>query len=223
MEPEQKNIAERRWKHRCSVATLLVVLALLVGAAILVFRGIGRWLVVQDPLEPADAIAVLTGGMPYRVVEAAKIYKQGLAPEVWLTTPLGPGEELEELGVEYRGEEVYNAEILQKLGVPAGSIRVLNEPIVDTEDEVRVISNELTRTRKKCVILVTSPPHTRRVRTLWKELVGANPRVLVRAAPEDPYDAARWWGNTRDAFSVVRETLGLLNAWAGLPVRPHHP
>lgn len=223
MEPEPKNIAERSWERRRSAVTLLAVLALLAAAATVAFCGIGRWLIVQDPLEPADAIAVLTGGMPYRVMEAARIYKQGLAPEIWLTAPLGPGEELRELGVEYRGEEVYNAEILQKLGVPAGSIRVLNEPIVDTEDEVRVISNELRRTRKKCVILVTSPPHTRRVRTLWKELVGTRPQMVVRAAPEDPYDANHWWRNTRDALSVVRETLGLLNAWAGLPVRPHHP
>ena len=223
MEPEPKNIAEISKKRRRRAVTLLAVLALLTVAATVVFRGIGRWLVLQDPLESADAIAVLTGGMPYRATQAAKIYEQGLAPEVWLTTPLGPGEELRELGVEYRGEEAYNAEILQKLGVPPRSIRVLGEPIVDTEDEIRVISAELRRTGKRRVILITSPPHTRRVRTLWKELVGTRPQMVVRAAPEDPYDADHWWRNTRDALSVVRETLGLLNAWAGLPVRPHHP
>jgi hypothetical protein len=30
-----------------------------------------------------------------------------------------------------------------------------------------------------------------------------------------------WWRNTRDALAVVREILGLINLWAGLPVRPH--
>ena len=208
-------------KRRRRAATWLLVVAVLAVGATFGFRGIGQWLVVQDPLEPVDAIAVFSGAMPYRSIEAAQIFKQGLAPEVWLTKPPGPEEELRDLDVEYRSEETYNAEVLQKLGVPAGSIRILGEPIVDTADEVRVISRELERTGKKRVILVTSPPHTRRVRTLWKKLVGANPRAVVRAAPEDPYDAAHWWRDTRDALSVVRETLGLLNAWAGLPVRPY--
>ena len=41
---------------------------------------------------------------------------------------------------------------------------------------------------------------------------------MVRAAPEDPFDPRHWWRNSRDALDVVREVLGLLNAWAGLPV-----
>ena len=45
--------------------------------------------------------------------------------------------------------------------------------------------------------------------------------MTVHAAHDDPFDADHWWRNTRDVFSVVRETLGLVNAWAGLPVPPH--
>jgi hypothetical protein len=29
-----------------------------------------------------------------------------------------------------------------------------------------------------------------------------------------------WWRNTGDALDVVREVLGLLNVWAGLPLQP---
>jgi len=43
-------------------------------------------------------------------------------------------------------------------------------------------------------------------------------RILVRAAPEDYFDASHWWRSTPDVLSVVREYLGLLNVWAGLPV-----
>jgi hypothetical protein len=42
--------------------------------------------------------------------------------------------------------------------------------------------------------------------------------LLVRAATEDSFDAAHWWRSTKDALDVVREYLGLLNAWAGLPL-----
>ena len=70
------------------------------------------------------------------------------------------------------------------------------------------------------MIIVTSKPHTRRVRTIWRKLVGSDPRLIVRYADDDPYDGAHWWRHTHDALDIVRETLGLLNAWAGFPVRP---
>ena len=44
-------------------------------------------------------------------------------------------------------------------------------------------------------------------------------RAIVRAAPTDPFAPERWWTSTNDSLDVVREVLGLLNAWAGLPVR----
>ena len=77
------------------------------------------------------------------------------------------------------------------------------------------------RFAKTKVIIVTSPPHTRRVRTLWKRLAARQNQAIVRAAFEDPFDVDHWWCNTRDTFSVEREMMGLLNAWTGLPVRPN--
>ncbi len=71
------------------------------------------------------------------------------------------------------------------------------------------------------VILVTSKPHTRRVRTIWRKarrLRSRPPLSVLRS--DDPYDGAHWWRHTHDALDIVRETLGLLNAWAGFPVRP---
>jgi hypothetical protein len=55
---------------------------------------------------------------------------------------------------------------------------------------------------------------------VWKTLAGDDSTLLVHAARTDPFDADHWWRNTRDISSVVRETLGLMNAWAGLPVPP---
>ena len=68
------------------------------------------------------------------------------------------------------------------------------------------------------VIIVTTKPHTRRVRALWRALTRDQSRAIVRAASADPYDEDHWWRNTRDALDVVREVLGLMNTWAGLPL-----
>ena len=66
-----------------------------------------------------------------------------------------------------------------------------------------------------------SPPqHTRRAKVLWRKFAETGQTAFVRAAWEDNFDADHWWRNTRDLFSVMREVMGLANAWAGLPVRP---
>jgi len=196
---------------------LLVALTL----AVVVVRSAGRWLDREDPLSHADVIFVLSGGLPQRAVEGGKVYAMGYAPEVWLSRPDGPADELAKLGIHFSNEEDYNRQVLIHAGVPESAIHVLPVPVVNTEEELLEVGSEMRRNGKTSIILVTSPQHTRRVWTLWRKLVGNNPKAMVRAAHDDPFDADHWWRDTRDVFSVVRETLGLVNAWIGLPVPPH--
>ena len=192
--------------------------ALLVAAIFLL--GVGRWLVVEDPLEKAQAIAVLSGRMPLRALEAAKLYREGYAPRVWLTHSAEPGTTLEAMGIPFAGEDFYNMRVLMHEGVPKDAIQVLDPPIVNTADEIAAISTALQQEKGRTVILVTSKVHTRRTRILWRRLVGRRGQAIVRAASDDPFDQAKWWKTTGDALDVVREVLGILNAWAGLPLRP---
>ena len=194
---------------------------LLAILALVAFRHAGRWLVLDEPLSKADAIFVLSGGLPYRAEEGGKVFASGYAPEVWVSRPEGPVSRLEKLGVHFVGEEEYNREILVHQGVPEAAIRTLPEIVINTEQEVEEAAREMRRQKKTRIIIVTSPQHTRRVKALWKTLVGDDLSMSVHAAHDDPFDADHWWRNTRDIFSVVRETLGLVNAWAGLPVPPH--
>src|SRR5437667_9901212 len=55
--------------------------------ALAAFSSVGRWLVVEDPLAKARAIAVRSGRMPGAAREAGKLYRQGYAPEGWLPDP----------------------------------------------------------------------------------------------------------------------------------------
>jgi uncharacterized SAM-binding protein YcdF (DUF218 family) len=198
----------------------LITLVLLCVAAVAAWRGVGRWLVRQDPLRPADIIVVLSGSMPWRAEEAARIFALGDAREVWVSRPSAPAGELATMGIRYLGEEYFNREVLLHSGVPDEAVHVLPEPIADTEEEVAEIAREMRREQKATAIIVTSPQHTRRVKALWQKMVGDHPDAVVRAAFEDPFDADHWWRNTADTFSVVRELMGLANLWLGLPVRP---
>jgi uncharacterized SAM-binding protein YcdF (DUF218 family) len=207
------------WPRTALVATVLI--ALVAGSLVWGVRGLGAWLVVEDPLSSARAVVALGGQIPFRPMEAASIYGQGWAPEVWITRGVQQAEQaaLRELKVEVPPEEVYSRAVLERLGVPATAIRVLTEPAVNTAEEIRVIGRELQRVGGGQVILVTSKPHSRRVRATWRALIGDSPHAIVRYATADPYDARRWWRQTGDALAVSREVFGLLNVWAGFPVR----
>lgn len=215
-------IEARSSRHRRRIILLVVALALC-AAAVVAFRGVGRWLVREDPLAHADVIVVLSGTMPARAEEAAQIFRMGYAHDVWITRPDSPASELAERGVQYVGEEEYSRQVLIHGGVPPEAIRFLPDPIVDTEQEVDEITLRMRSEGLRSVIIVTSPQHTRRVKTLWRRLAGQQLAAIVRAAPQDAFDADHWWRNTRDTFSVVREIMGLLNAWTGLRVRPYSP
>jgi uncharacterized SAM-binding protein YcdF (DUF218 family) len=208
----------RRTTKRYVVAALILA-ALICG--VLAFRGAGRWLIREDPLSHADVILVLSGSMPYRAEEAAKVFREGYATEIWLTHPQSPAEKLESMGIHYESDEEYDRAVLVRSGVPDAAIHLLPQRILNTEQELEEAHRQMAQAGKSSILIVTSLEHTRRVRTLWRVLVGANPKAIVHGAPEDPFDADHWWRNTRDSLYVSREYFGLLNAWAGLPVRPH--
>ncbi|HXN18608.1 MAG TPA: YdcF family protein [Candidatus Binatus sp.] len=210
----------RDGKRNPSFFLAFLLLALIV-LGIIAFRGVGRWLVREDPPARADAIVVLSGGLPYRAEEAAKYFASGYGSEVWITRPDGPAEQLKEVGISFIGEDEYSRQVLIHRQVPESDVLILPGTIVNTQQEVEEIVRELHKENKVSVMIVTSPQHTRRVKALWNKMADKNLSAIVRAAPDDPYDADHWWRNTRDALSVVREILGLLNVWAGLPVHPH--
>lgn len=155
-------------------------------------------------------------------MEAASIYRQKWAPEVWLTKEVRAAEDvaLEKLGVQIVPKDAYNREVLERLGVPVSAIRILEDGVWNTVDEARLVARELRANDADRVILVTSKTHSRRVRATWSAIIGASPRAVVRYASEEPYNPEHWWRNTRDALEVSREAFGLLNVWTGFPIQP---
>lgn len=204
--------------RRAALLVLLSLVIVLIAFGAVVFLGVGQWLVVEDPLDKAQAIVVLSGRMPMRAKEAARLYNMAYAPQIWLTRNNEPAASLQELHIAFLGEDFYNSRVLMHEGVPSNAIQVLEPATDNTADEIRTIAEELEREKGSAVIIVTTKVHTRRVHMLWKELSGGHGRVIVRAASTDTFEPEHWWRTTRDALDVVRETLGVLNAWAGLPL-----
>jgi uncharacterized SAM-binding protein YcdF (DUF218 family) len=183
------------------------------------FVSVGKWLVREDSLQPASAIAVLSGGIPTRALEAAALYHAGYSKEIWLTHPDDHGDPLKELGINPPSEDEFNIRVLRRAGVPAKAIRVLETPIVNTDEELDEISAALQAKGGGKVIIVTNKSHTRRVHILWTKFFGSRGVAVIHALPDDDYAGDRWWRDPGSMTQVSHEVFGILNVWAGLPVQ----
>ena len=186
-------------------------------------RGAGEWLVVEDPLRrPAVAIAILGGKMPFRAMEAAELYRAGYAPEVWLTGPEGAAEHepIKRMGFSPYEPDLYY-KVLERLGVPRSAVRVLNPVgVVNTREEVAVISRALRKFGGGTVIVVTSPTHTRRVRAIWRMAAWPLDGLIVRYTRHEPRKLRleQWWEGELEQGMVLREVGGLVDTWLGFPM-----
>lgn len=184
------------------------------AAGLAAFVLAGRELVVADPLpSSADAIVILGGSIADRVLEAADLYRAGVAPRVIVTRErLGPGDGvLRARGIRLTEGDRETMDALHRLGVPPAATFSLRRRNDSTASEVRTIARWACSHGTRRLVAVTSRPHTRRVRLLLRTALG--PGVSVRPSRYDTFDAVHWWRDRRDAKAVLSEYQKLANFW----------
>jgi uncharacterized SAM-binding protein YcdF (DUF218 family) len=202
------------------IFAILGAIALFTLSAGLAFMlGVGHWLIDEDALQKANAIAVLSGNFPARALEAASLYRKGYAGEIWLTRPGTQTDELAEFGIHFPSEAECNYQVLRRLGIPAKAIRVLDSTVINTQDELEVIGGALRQKNIASVIVVTNKAHTRRVHELWNKLDSSSGKIIVHAISNDDFQPSAWWTRTGDTQQVIHEVFGMINLWAGLPMQ----
>ena len=192
-----------RWVRRG--AWLLALVVLLYFLAPTVLTALGAQLIHADQLQQADAIVVLAPFLD-RVIEAADLYRQGLAPLVIVTRgarDIGE-QELIERGILQSAEE-QRRHALIALGVAPQAVVMLDQLADSTADEARYFA-EWARTHPiRRVIVVTSPPHTTRSGYTFRRATGnLGIEVLMRPSSGHPFRPETWWrnrGTLRDGLS----------------------
>lgn len=210
----------KSWKFKfCGV--LLAVLLLTAFAYVLLLQQIGAFLIVEDSLRPATAIVALAGQTPFRELEAARLYRAGLAPQVIIVreAPDAEAAALQQLGIKKNQTWELSRAVLIQQGVPYSAIIIPLEEGIGTLEELEAVYTSLD-TKTAPVILVTSKFHTRRTRLIWQYVTKGRSHPIVRGASGDPFDSNQWWQRRRFALAVVREYMGLANYYAGFPVAP---
>ncbi len=198
---------------------LIIVFFLLLLAWIFLAPFLAENLIVEKPLQTADAILILGGSSTYieRTQKAAEIFKAGRAPKIILTDDgLQGGWDSQEqrnlFFVERARRELVNQ------GVPESAIQVLPQVVEGTHDEAVLLEKDARERNLKSVLLVTSGYHTRRA--LWTfEKVLRDKNSAVEIGIESPPAGFQtptpgfWWLSAHGWKYVAGEYLKIGYYW----------
>ena len=165
--------------------------------------GLGTALVVRDDqrLAPADAIVVLAGNAPDRLVHAQELFEAGYAPLLVVSD-----ERLISYGLDVTWRTLFESGRAAPT-LPRAAVAIMSDPPPEsTLDEARRAAALLQARGLHSAILVTDPFHSRRAELLFSAQFRRQGLSLQSspAAGED-IDLSRWWQQPRAARQVIEE------------------
>jgi len=182
----------------------LAALALLGAAALLAaFLGAGHFLEAraQKPVK-ADLIFALGGDNGARAARVLEIYREGLAPRILL------GAE----GVHSKTRAAYlswRARYLIDEGVPEKAL-LYDRRSANSWEEARNTLRLMEAMKLRRVLVVSDPPHLRRLSWVWGKVFAGSGREFVLVVSDmEGWDAARWWRTSPNAQFVFGEYIKL--------------
>ena len=163
-----------------------------------IFRFAAESWVIEDPLEKADALIVLSDDNFYadRATRAAELFREGKAPVVVasgrrLRPSAGVAEWMEHDRIER--------------GVPKDKILPFAQDGDSTRDEAEALA-KLAKTKKwRKAIVITSNYHTRRARYIFRHVFPQGIEISVASARDGDFDPENWWEKRRSAKLFMRE------------------
>jgi hypothetical protein len=207
-------------RRRRFVLAIVLAVALLVTASIvispirhLILRTAGWALVVNDRVEPADAIVVTVDAQAAGVLEAADLVHDGVAVRVAVfgESPDAVVEkEFIRRGVAYENAAARSVRYLHALGVD--NVELISPYVAGSEAAAPVLASWCDQHRFQAIILVTTSDHSRRVRRMvHRSIKGHSTTIMIRTAHYSFFDPDRWWQSRRGVRTEVVELEKLLS------------
>ena len=175
----------------------------------LIAPSLANYLIVEKPLDHADAMIVLSGSAVYkeRAKKAAELYKQGVASRILITDDGAHAGWTRDERTNLPFVELEQRELIAN-GVLPDSIAVLPGKVSGTDDEAKALAAEIAARPMGTVLIVTSGYHTRRaLKTFERILAGAHIEIGITGVPPgdqtpNPND---WWLQRRGWQTVAGE------------------
>jgi uncharacterized SAM-binding protein YcdF (DUF218 family) len=173
----------------------------LLGSAVLFlgFLGAAHFLAApaQEPVK-ADLIFALGGDNGGRVSGVLDLYRSGLAPRVMVGA----------VGINPKTRTAYlswQARYLVDEGIPEQAL-LLDRRSRNSWEEARNTLALMQSMKLKRVLVVSDPPHMRRLSWVWGKVFAGSDREFTLVANEmEDWDAARWWRTSPNAQFVFGE------------------
>ena len=196
---------KRRFLKLLAVAVCLLVVWALTAPSL------ATYLIVEKPLDHADAIIVLSGSAVYkeRTRKAAELYKQGVAPRIFITDDGAHAGWSRDERTNTPFVVLEQRELIAN-GVLPVSITVLPGKVSGTDYEAKALAGELAARPMGAVLIVTSGYHTRRaLKTFETILKDKNIEFGIRGVPpgDQTPNLNYWWLQPRGWQMVAGEYM----------------
>lgn len=191
-----------------AIAGLVLLVAILYLTREPILLAIGDYLVVQDELQTADVIHVISGP-DERTDYAIQLYQQGYARHIFFTGGWCTFHNY------YHGQHGQQRALEQ--GVPPEAIAFDDSEVTSTYAEVVRLREFIahSQTPLRSVIVVSDPYHMRRARWTYRHLLGDRASVQMAPVPFEmlPYQR-RWWTDEASRQYVKNEYLKIVYYYA---------
>jgi Uncharacterized conserved protein len=192
-----------------SIVIFVCLIAALYLFRVPILTALGNFLVIQDRLEPSDIIFVLNGDVATRLFQAAKLWKQGLAPKVVIVRAENSLAVNMDLAMNVTDTSIA---VMKKAGIPEPVIVQLPVPngVTSTFDESRALRSYAQQNSLRQIIVVTSAIHTRRARwIIHRELSGLAVKIMMTPFFDPRYTSSNWWRQEDGLIGYQNEYIKL--------------
>ena len=194
------------------LAIFLLLVLLFTGGC----RHTGEWLAREDVPPKADALILLMGSFPERVLQAVDLYHEGIADRLIIVfESMGPYQILESRGAGVIRTTQQARDAAVALGIPDSCITLLPGDARSTLDEALAIRNYLTGNQSMdTLVLVSSPAHMRRAYMIFRTVLHSSEiNAYIGCSPStySSFNADRWWRRKEDIQSVLSEWIKILS------------
>ena len=189
--------------HSSRSRKLILLSIVILGMGLVLFHErvltqIGDFLIIQDPLKPADVIHVIAGE-DFRTDYAFQLYKEGYGKTVFFTGGWC------DIHLYEHGARAREKALLQ--GLPLASIASDDSAVMSTYMEAERLKKwiESRPIPVRSIIVVSDPFHMRRARWTYQKVFGNTVQIEMVPVPFrlTPYQVT-WWKDT-DSKRYVEE------------------
>lgn len=180
------------------------------GICFMMFLAAGTYLKRSDEVDKADAIVVLMGSLPDRVLHAADLYHNNHAGQIIIVREnLRSYDALRQRGIKVSSDSNHAVDYLLELGVARDHIRLLEGNANSTKDEAQKILEYISANNDAdTLILVTSSYHSRRAAYIFEKVLNESTQeIKIISSPSiyTNFNAENWWREKNSFLAVFSE------------------